>query len=236
MNIFARRLAVTFLVAGLAAGCTITSDKRDAPSVGSQIVAASKLAIAGLNAEKPPKTIVSPEVLAKIEVPVLQINPEETGGSDFLTRSVTRRDSNRGTIAVWNSSDKAQVILRNGVLVATRGIGGDIIAANANLTIRALGTGENLSGTRRYTFSDGDVTTTELVFRCDIQNLGPGRINIANQSFGARHMRENCTGVTRKDLRIINDYWVQPASGVVRQSRQWVSEDSGYFEFILLRN
>ena len=137
---------------------------------------------------------------------------------------------------MWNSTDNAQIILRNGVLVGTRGIGSDIIAADADMTIRALQAGATTSGTRRYTISDGDVTTTDYVFSCNVRNMGGERISVANQLFDTRHMREDCVGGPQQAVRLSNDYWVQLGSGLVRKSRQWVSPSAGFFEIIVIRN
>lgn len=231
-----RRLTVTLVLGGVLAGYSYSSRQVDAPSTVQQLSAAGKQVLAAQRAGLPEKTQLTSEDRAKITMPLIQINPEVFGGSDFLTRAVSRRDSGLGTIEVWNSSDNAQVFLRNGVLVGTRGIGGDIIAADANSTIRALQSGTDASGLRRYTLSDGDVTTTDYAFRCTVVNLGMRKIIVADQYFDTRHMREICVSVTEDTLRLSNEYWVQPASGLVRKSRQWVGPSTGYFEVIVIKN
>lgn len=231
-----RCLTGALILGGMLAGCSYSSQQVDALSTVQRLSAAGKEVLAANRSRSPEKTVLTPEDLAKITMPLIQINPEVFGGSDFLTRAVSRRDSGLGAVEVWNSSDKAQIFLRNGVLVGTRGIGGDIIAADANSTIRALRSGTDARGLRRYTLSDGDVTTTDYSFRCHVINLGMKRISVADQYFDTRHMRENCISITDDALRLSNEYWVQPASGLVQKSRQWVGPSTGYFEIIVIKN
>ncbi|MEH6645316.1 YjbF family lipoprotein [Sulfitobacter sp.] len=235
MNYAMRHLTGATLLAVLLAGCSYSSRDDQETSSVAQLSTIGKKILTSRRAGPPEKTVVTPDILSKITVPVIQINPEVLGGSDFLTRAATRHDSVLGTVEVWNSSDNAQIILRNGVLVGTRGVGSDIIAADANVTVRALQSGANASGVRRYTISDGDVTTTDYVFSCDLRNLGREEISVANQSLEAIHMTEVCIGGHQKIVRLSNDYWVQPGSGLVRKSRQWVSPSAGHFEIIVIR-
>lgn len=230
------RLAGFALVAGILAGCSSSSGTDTGPSVASEVFSAGKQLVAARRDGVPQAVTPSREVIAGLREPVLQINPELAGGSDFLRLAVSRNDSGVGTVEVWNSSVMAHVFLRNGVLVGTRGVGGDIISADANETIRALQSRTDRSSTRRYTISDGDVTTTDYQFRCVLRNQGSENITVAYQVFETTRMRESCVGVPRQDQRITNDYWVERATGVVRQSRQWVGPRIGYFNFKLLKN
>ena len=231
-----RHLTGVALLAALVAGCSYSSRDGEEPSSVAQFSTIGKKVLTSRRAGPPEKTVVTQDILSKITVPVIQINPEVFGGSDFLTRAASRRDSGLGTVEVWSSSDDAQIFLRNGVLVGSRGVGRDIIAADANMSIRALNSGANASGVRRYTISDGDVTTTEYVFNCDIRNVGLEKINVADQVFSVRRMREDCIGGNQETIRLSNDYWVQPGTGLVRKSRQWVSPSVGHFEIIVIRN
>jgi len=235
INVVSRLFAAVVLCA-LLVGCSISSDSKATESLPAQIVTAGQGLIAARRAPPPQTVVATRALLAKITEPVLQINPEAAGGSDFLRRAVSRRDSSTGTVEVWNSSVLAQVFLRNGVVVGTRGVGGDIIAADANMTILALRSRADRSGQRVYTISDGDATSTEYVFRCTVRSLGQENIIVAEQLFATTHMQENCTGGPSGDATIRNDYWVQPSNDVVRRSRQWVGPTTGYFELILLRD
>ncbi|KIN74313.1 YjbF family lipoprotein [Sulfitobacter guttiformis] len=168
--------------------------------------------------------------------PVLQINPEISGGSDFLRLRSSRRDSGLGVVQVWYSSDNAQIFLRDGVLIGTRGVGGDIISADADMTIKALRAQSQGTGVRTYVISDGDVTSTDYSFNCTVKSLGSENISVVNQVFITDRFRETCVGGPNGDAVLNNEYWVQPSNGLIRKSRQWVGPRVGYFEIIVLKN
>lgn len=228
------RLIGAGLIAGLMAACS--SDQRDADGIVRVIGTTLKGAVETRRAGPPKQVVVTPEMFAKIEVPMIQVNPVTLGGSDFLQRAAMRRDSGKGTLEIWKSSDNAQIFLRNGVVVGTRGIGRDIIAADAAVTVSALRNRASRSGIRTFTISDGDVTSNRIQFRCDIVKLGPEKINVVNHVFTTDHFRETCVSAVAGGQSLRNEYWVQQSTGIVRKSRQWIGPVVGYFDMVLLRS
>ncbi|MCX7566014.1 YjbF family lipoprotein [Sulfitobacter sp. F26169L] len=233
MKNFASHILSAGLIAGMLAACS--SEKSDSASVAQTVATTLKTVIQGRREGAPQRVVLSAEEYAKINVPMLQVNPVTLGGSDFLQRAATRRDSGRGAVEIWKSSDNAQVFLRNGVVIGTRGIGRDIIAADASVTVSALKTGANRSGIRTFTISDGDVTSSKFQYRCDIRNLGAAKVTFANQSLTTDHFRETCVSDAAGGQGISNEYWVQRSTGVVRKSRQWMGPAVGYFDMVLLK-
>jgi hypothetical protein len=230
---FASRVIGVGLIAALLAGCS--SDKNDSVNLTRVLGTTLVSAVKSSRAEAPQQVVVTPEMHAKIVIPLLQVNPVSAGGSDFLQRAISRSDSTPGVVEVWESSDNAQVFLRNGVVVGTRGIGRDIIAADANYTIQALRAGASRSGLRSFIVSDGDVTTSELQYHCRIKNMGPEKIIIVNKGFTVNYFLEICTATSAGISDLRNEYWVERTTGVVRKSNQWVGPEVGNFEMLLLR-
>lgn len=229
------KLGISALLMGaLLTGCGSSQDETE--NLSTQLFGTLKQVIATRREGPRQKTVVTPEMLAQTTTAALQVNPEVRGGSDFLRRVAARNDSSPGTVEIWNSSDNAQVFLRNGVVVGTRGVGGDIIAADANVTVRALQNRTGASGVRTYTISDGDVTTTEYRLRCDLRDMGSESISVVNLVFNTKHIQESCVGGPTGDTVIQNDYWVQNTNGLVRKSRQWMGPKTGYFELVLLKD
>ncbi len=185
---------------------------------------------------KAPYAQVTQKQLENTKVPALQVNNETRGGSDILRLATRRNDSNPGRVAVWGGGGALQLFVRGGVLVGTRGIGGDIISADATSTIRAIAGARSGNGERRYFISDGAYGQVELVLSCDIETVGRSTTQVVHLSYATTHLRETCIGGANDNVRIVNEYWVQPSSGIVRRSRQWAGPLSGYFELILLRN
>lgn len=229
-------VALGLAAMALIAGCSSGGEGRDNAVVTAASQLITELRQQRQSPERPPVVQVTPQQLANTKVPALQVNPETRGGSDFLRLVSRRDDDDPGTVAVWRASDNAQVFLRNGVLIGTRGIGGDIISTEADATVAAVMGARAGGGARRYFLSDGGYSDVELVLSCDIRNLGPETTQIVNLRYQTVHLRENCIGGVDDRVSIVNDYWVQADSGIVRRSRQWAGPYSGYFEMILLKN
>ena len=223
------------LMSALVAGCSSSNGADANKSLPFELFSSAKKVIAARGEGPVAAVTPSRDVIQGLTEPVLQINPELAGGSDFLRRIESRSDSSGQTNEVWRSSLKANVFLRNGVLVGTRGVGSDIISASAKNTTRALASRSTGSGFRSYTISDGDLTTTKYEFTCRFENLEKKNIIIFYQLFKTTHMRETCVQTTPDNNTITNDYWVEVGTKTVRQSRQWVSPKVGYFQFKLLR-
>ena len=234
MIVFASRMIGAGLIATLLIGCS--SEPNDGATLPRVIATTLLGTVKARRAEPPQQVVVTPQMYAKIEIPLLQVNPANSGGSDFLQRAALRRDSFLGAVEVWKSSDNAQIFLRDGVVIGTRGIGRDIIAADANYTVKALRSGVNSSGIRSFVVSDGDVTTTEFQYQCVIKKLGAENTIVVNQSFNTDDFREVCTSTRAGGAELTNDYWVDRATKIVWKSNQWVGPEAGYFETILLKN
>ena len=229
------RFSCIVLLSAFVAGCSSSNGADASKSLPSELFASAKEVIAARGEGPVAAVTPSREVIQGLTEPVLQVDPEVAGGSDFLRRIKSRSDSSGQTNEVWRSSLKANVFLRNGVLVGTRGVGSDIISADARNTTRALATRSNGRGVRSYTISDGDLTSTTYEFNCTYENLGAKSIVVAYQTFNTTHMRETCVQAAPESNTITNNYWVEPATRIVRQSRQWVSPKVGYFQFKLLK-
>lgn len=236
MMILSRVAAVMLAAAVALSGCTSKGEGEGSAALaaGTQVFAAIKAKRASKG--KAPFFKPTAKQLDNTKIPALQINLLTRGGSELLKRVTQRNDREFGTVAVWRSSDGAQIFLRNGVVVGTRGIGGDIISADAGSTIRAISGARAGSGERRYFVSDGAYSDREVVLRCDIASLGTGTTQVVHRAYTTVHLRETCVGGAGNRTRIINDYWVQPSNGTVRRSKQWVGPLSGYFELILLNS
>ncbi|MGB5863392.1 MAG: YjbF family lipoprotein [Sulfitobacter sp.] len=179
--------------------------------------------------------VVTPQMLAETEGAALQVNPETTGGSDFLRRVSVWKDVGAGSVEIWQSSDEAQLFLRNGVIVGTRGIGRDIIAADASMLVQALASQQGRDVSRSYTVSNGDLTTTRASFRCKLRKFGRENLVIVGQIYITTHMVEDCLGDAGGSQVLRNEYWLEEPSGLMRKSRQWTGPAAGYFEMILLK-
>ncbi|APE42051.1 hypothetical protein BOO69_00465 [Sulfitobacter alexandrii] len=162
---------------------------------------------------------------------VLQAIPDATQAQDFLRLIAQRDDSNPGTVEVWQSSDNLQVILRNGVLVGTKGLGGDIRSAEAATTFAGFD-GQGGGGQRLITIDRTNGTAQTTAFSCDMTQLGRETLQIVDQRVPTYRMREICSyGLAS----FTNEYWVETGSGKMRKSRQWAGPTVGYIDFLRLK-
>ena len=185
-------------------------------------------------AEPGPSTpkVVTRQLLDATPGQVLEVIVEGSGQQDFLQLIATRDDGTPGRVEVWKSSDNGQVILREGVLVSTRGLGGDLQSSSAGATIAAFD-GRGGGGERVMVFDRQDGTAQTVAFACDAAQLGAETIRIVDQRVPTYHIRETCVA---DRVRFINEYWVETAGGRMRQSRQWVGPTFGYVRMRRLKN
>lgn len=120
-----------------------------------------------------------------------------------------------GDVTVWAAADGAQLALRHGMVIWTRGFGMDLMSASAP-TVSQLVAG----GHQRITYIlDGTDTTQRQVWQCR-SSRGDG----AGAPHGARHVVEECTS---PEGSFQNEYWISAAGHVIR-SQQWTSSGVGY--------
>lgn len=122
-----------------------------------------------------------------------------------------------GNVRLWAAADGAQVALRDGVLISTRGFGMDLMSADVPSVA-------GLSGdhSRTHHYLDGTDTPIRRGYTCTVATAAGGE-KVANTT----HLQETC----RSDAGLItNDFWISGGNRIVK-SRQWVSQGVGYAIF-----
>lgn len=180
----------------------------------------------------PQPVIVTRALLDQTPGQVMQAIPDRTGLQDFMRLVGQRRDDGPGTIEIWQSSDNAQFILRDGVLVGTKGLGGDMRSAQAGATLAGFD-GQGGGGARLITLARGDGTAQAVAFACDMTQMGQETIQIVDQRVSTFRMQETCV---YDGISITNEYWVETAGGRMRKSRQWAGPVFGYVALERLKN
>lgn len=177
------------------------------------------------------KVAVTRASLDKTPGAVLEVVPDRTGLQDFLKLVGQRDDPTPGKVEVWQSSDNAQIILREGVLVGTKGLGGDMRSAQAQTTIDGFD-GQGGGGERLITLARLDGTAQTVPFSCDVTQLGRESIQIVDQTVATHHLREDCAF---GETRFSNEYWVETGTGKMRRSKQWAGPTYGYMTITRLK-
>ncbi len=198
---------------------------------GGSIEQAALDAVVGTAGPAPAPVAVTLGGVAQAAPDVLAVTPERLGKTGYLDLVAQRRDATPGLITVWQSSDAAQIVLRDGVLVTTRGVGRDLLSSDVTSTIAAVTARRSGAGERSMVLQQGDNTYTTLRLQCDIANLGQAPLAIGSNTLATTRLRETCRGPTGT---FANDYWVQSGNNKIRKSRQWVGPTVGYYTILVL--
>ncbi len=213
-----RRLALAAPVALLAA----CSGGDEAPTLQLQVLEAARTSIAARRAPGAARPPVTRAVLDTLDGAFLEITRERNGQSAFLFPTPVRRAGAADATVVWRTETDETVTLRGGVLIATRGLGGDVLSTEQRL--RPGGRGP-AGGQKVLHVADRDNKQLRLTLACEVVDMGPARIEIIGWSLPVRHLRERCAG---GGGTVLNDYWLDPGNGPVWQSRQWAGPHIGY--------
>ena len=178
--------------------------------------------------ERPPVTRAA---LDELEGAFQEIVIERNNQLAYLYVGGVLQDPAVGTTVIWRSEDNVGLTLRNDVLIATRGIGGDLISsdvAQVPSKIGPVGGGE-----RRMFFLAHDNQSVPITFACEVETLGTVNVTIVERTHRTRHVQERCEG---SQGQIVNDYWIDSRDQLAWQSRQWAGPDVGYVRFRRLTN
>lgn len=158
----------------------------------------------------------------------MEVIIEHTETEAYVFLDDTLRDSSPGLIRVWRSQDGAQISTRNGIIINTRGLGGDVMSAE--VPVSSDGAGPSHSGAQTLQVRAGANTVWPAALTCDLVDLGPRTIEIVELQYATRHLRQTCEAHANETQGVvINDYWVDSGRGIVWQSRQWARPATGLY-------
>lgn len=124
------------------------------------------------------------------------------------------------------------VTLRKGIVVATRGLGDDMISADVEALSPAIVGRHAGHGPRVLRFLDGLGKERPLPLDCVVSPAKAQQsYRFAGREWSGTVMAEHCTG---HGFDIVNSY-VVAGNGSIVASRQWVSPSLGYFTLQVLR-
>lgn len=162
-----------------------------------------------------------PSAREKLEAkgkPALRVRAPALGQDAFLTVVDAKAD-----VVTWTAQGQANFSLRDGVLIQTRGLGADLMSADAPSLAQLKG---GASYQRIYYFLGADDAGTRRTYDCTAAAVGSEKIEILGKSHSVTRLTETCI---RQNGKVSNDYWIE--GNTVRKSRQWASNTVGYLEF-----
>ncbi|RUS58930.1 YjbF family lipoprotein [Pseudorhodobacter sp. E13] len=216
MTVFSplRMLALAIMAMTLA---SCGSDKSSTDVTGSVKVIAT--AMTGFMRKDQPTQVqdlgLTRAALATLPVPAKRITLEKYGQQALVVQIGTNKD-----VETWSSVDKITLSMRNGVVVATRGLIDDLMTASVpSLSMLSHGS----SHTRTHSLLNGEDKPRVLRFDCQVARHGRVNLTIVERSYTTQHVTETCTGA---EGSFTNEYWLE-AGGKLRRSRQTISDFVG---------
>ncbi|MDO9639268.1 MAG: YjbF family lipoprotein [Pseudotabrizicola sp.] len=197
----------------LAVLITASCGSDPSPTVGMARTALGSV-LGTAKAPAPPR--ITQALLAQVVTPVMLVTIDNRKQQALIAEIQTNRD-----VATWSSVDDITLSFRNGVIVATRGFGADLMAADVPEVSPRSG-GEAHS--RVHTLLNGEDQAVQTRYACSFRNVGMEVIEIVKISYEATHIVESCAG---GGMRFVNDFWFS-GDQTLRKSRQWISPDVGY--------
>jgi len=218
MSMSGRAFARAALAIALSlAGCS----SRNTPPEPLPFQLAAQRAFGALKARKKPADARSVLTRAAIDAtpgPILLAGVESRQAYATLTPS----GHNRGVVS-WVTGDGVSLSFRNGVLVATRGLGQDLMAADVSDVLAALHAGQG-PALRIHDYLDGEEQVRRRSFYCTIRTEGRETLHIYELSVTTRRLAETCKNPT---ITFTNRYWISSGNRI-RQSHQWAGPLVGY--------
>jgi hypothetical protein len=164
---------------------------------------------------------VTRALVEQINAPIVEVRLDSRDVTGYFLLS-----SQRGDVQLWNATDGGQIVIRSGLVTATRGIRDDLASSDFADTLDRLQAGSG-SSSRRYYVRNALGGQDMIRMECNLSNSGPERLEILERFHDTIRLRETCRA--QDGTEIENAYWIEPKSGIIRQSRQWISPDLGHF-------
>lgn len=211
------------LLAALAVVSACGNEKSEPSPLGMAVGTLAKSTVGRVMGKRSP-TAAAPAPLTRAEIekygiPILR-SVIKTRGADAL---LTVGDA-KGNVVTWATTDGTTFSLRDGVLIQTRGLGADLMSAQAPSLGQLLQNGGTHQ--RIYYFLGENDQSTRRTYDCTVTVLGKETIEIYARAHSVTHVSERCA---RPQGAITNDFWIEGTT--VRKSRQLASAGIGFVEF-----
>lgn len=196
--------------------------KSEPSPIGAAVGGIAKATLSSVTGKKPVAAAPAPVTRADIEkygIPILRAVIPSRGADALLTIG-----DSKDSVITWKTTDGATFSLRDGVLIQTRGLGPDLMSAQAP-TAAALRT-EGGTHQRVYYFLGDDDQTTRRTYDCTVTASGAEEIEIFARPHSAEKFTETCA---RSQDSITNTFWFEGPT--IRKSKQLASRGLGFIDF-----
>lgn len=151
--------------------------------------------------------VITPELAAAGEGEILFVTLRQQG----LVLPMTQIGQS-GPVETWKSANGITLALENGLVVASRGLGYDLMGVDAIGTLEALETGSGHSA-REHSFLNSLDQINSFEMSCEITKQNREDVELPRGVRQLTRYEENCTG---RRLVFKNEYWLDGAGNIVR--------------------
>lgn len=157
----------------------------------------------------PAQVAVARKMLEEGGIPLFIIQSKDLGLAAYFSKL-----GQNGDVITWATQDYKSISMRDGMIIATRGLGPDMMSAYAPTTDAVRrGTGT----TRRvYYWLDAGDQKVRADFDCVLNDAGRETITLIGKPYSARRISETCTGASGS---FVNVFWFD-GRAKLRQSSQ----------------
>lgn len=156
--------------------------------------------------------------LAQLSTPLMLAEVPDSGLAATLVPV-----QSRGGVETWRTGDAQTLTFREGVLIATRGLGDDLMSADVNGTLAALRRGGGTDYPRLMSYLDGEDRNEFRAMTCNMSAPQSATVEGIGTRYPTRLSVETCytTG-----LSVTNRYW-HDVNGKMRRAEQWAGPGLG---------
>jgi hypothetical protein len=122
-----------------------------------------------------------------------------------------------GDVVTWSTTDYTSVSMRDGMVVATRGFGPDIMSSSGPTTDQ-IRRGKGTTA-RSYYYLDAADQQQRFDYSCTLSQAGTETVVLIGKTYRLRRVDETCTGQQGKFL---NSFWFD-GEAKLRQSSQFLA-------------
>ena len=222
----ARTILRPLTLVALALTLAACGNERGGPNAGQILRSIPQLV---LNRKAPPPQITPQqiaEVLANTSAPVALFQQESTK-AQFVMLQIERN----GSYATFANAARQSIVFRNGMMTASRGLGGDLMSSGSDALLRKVSSRSAGQASYVMRFLTPEDATVAYRMTCAVTRGQSVSLDIGGGKRAGTVMSAACSG---DGLEITNTFIVG-SNGFILSARQWMGPALGYIAAQYLR-
>ena len=210
-----KRIYQIFIILVVLSGCSSTDVEKSDPAIFFDLMKSSIFQNEVLPVDV--RKLITREIVEEAGDPILFVELKD-GKNATLSLFPGKNE-----LPVWLGVDGSTITAKNGVLISTRGMGGDLMHSEYEKTFWGL-SNPGKQYDKKYTYILEDNQLVSKNFNCSFGLGGKfSVVNIFDKDFSVSVLVETCTG---QNTSFKNNYWIE-TDGTVRRSTQYHSNKIG---------